>query len=58
MRASSRSIGFTGEFPSNFDLKNMISTNTKDFFMGKITQIRQISKKIIRNQPDFDDKFQ
>jgi hypothetical protein len=46
-------IGCTGEFSSNFDLKNMISTNTKDFFMGKMTQIRQISKKIIRNQPRF-----
>jgi hypothetical protein len=28
-----------------FELKNVISTNTKDFFMGKIVQIRQISKR-------------
>jgi hypothetical protein len=46
------------EISSNFDLKNMISTNKKEFFMGKMTQIRQISKKIIRNRPDFDSKFQ
>jgi hypothetical protein len=37
------SVYFTGEFSPNLDLKNMISTYTKDFFMEKMAQIRQIS---------------
>jgi hypothetical protein len=31
-----------GEFLPNFDLKNMITSNTKDFPWKKKTQIRQI----------------
>jgi hypothetical protein len=38
--------GCTGEFSSNFDLKNMISTNTKDFFHGENDS----------NSPDFKEK--
>ncbi len=35
---------YFGEISPNFDLKNMISTYTKDFSRGKKTQIRQICK--------------
>jgi hypothetical protein len=37
---------FLGKFSQNFDLKKkMISTYANDFFMKKMTQICQISKK-------------
>jgi hypothetical protein len=39
---------FTGEFSPNFDLKNMISTYTKDLSW----------KKNDLNSPDFREKFQ
>ncbi len=39
------SVVFGGEISPNFDLKNMISTFTKDFSMQKRAQIHQISKK-------------
>jgi hypothetical protein len=41
-------VSFMNEFSPTFDLKNMISTNIKDFS----------SKKKDPNSPDFDDKFQ
>jgi hypothetical protein len=40
-----RSVSCGGEFSPNFDLKNMISTYTKDFSWKKLTQILQILKK-------------
>jgi hypothetical protein len=44
---STVSVSFTGERWPIFDLKNMISTYTKDLFsMKKMTQIRQILKRI------------
>jgi hypothetical protein len=42
-----------GEFSPNFDLKNMISTNAKDYSWN-----RQIFKGKNPKLPDFDDKFQ
>ncbi len=36
---------FIGEFLQKFNLKNVISINTKGFFMGKLVQIFQFSKK-------------
>ncbi len=38
-----------GEFTQKFELKNVISTKYKGFFMGKMVQIRQISKKEKKN---------
>jgi hypothetical protein len=53
------SVSFTGKFSPNFDLKNMVLTYTKEFFMGKkIKLICQNLKKIIFKLPDFYDKFQ
>jgi hypothetical protein len=44
---STVSVSSTGERWPIFDLKNMISTYTKDLFsMKKMTQIRQILKRI------------
>jgi hypothetical protein len=42
------SVYFTGEFSPNFDLKNMISTYTKDFSM----------EKKCPNSPESYDNFQ
>jgi len=47
-----------GEISPNFDLKNMISTYTKDFSWKKMTQISQISKKKKSKSPDFNDEYQ
>jgi hypothetical protein len=56
---STVSVSFTGKRWPIFDLKNMIWTYTKDFFsMKKMTQIRQILKRIFFKSPDFCDKFQ
>ncbi len=50
---------FIGEFLQKFNLKNVISINTKGFFMGKIVQIFQFSKKKKKSKsPDFYNKFQ
>jgi len=38
-------VFFIGEFLQKFNLKNVISINTKGFFMGKLVQIFQFSKK-------------
>jgi hypothetical protein len=38
-------VFFIGEFWQKFNLKNVTSINAKGFFMGKIVQICQISKK-------------
>jgi hypothetical protein len=48
------SISSIGEFPSQFDLKNMISTNTKDFSWKKMAQICQISENFFSKSPHFD----
>jgi hypothetical protein len=37
-------VYFTGEFLSNFTLKNMISTHTKAFSIEKMAQSCQITK--------------
>jgi len=42
------SVSFIGEFLPNFDLKNMISTYTKDFFFGGKNDL---------NLPDFEKLF-
>jgi len=39
------SFSCSGEFSPNFDLKNMISTYTKDFSWKNLTQILQILKR-------------
>jgi len=56
VRLSSRSpqgsVSFTGEFSPNFDLKNMISTSTKDFSPKK----KDLNSP--EKLPDFYDKFQ
>ncbi len=50
---------FNCENLANFHLKNMILSCTKDFFMEKLTWIRQISReKKIQNCHFFNDKFQ
>jgi hypothetical protein len=50
---------FIANFLQKFDLKNMILTHTKGFFMGKMVQIRQIlEKKNKFKSPDFYNKFQ
>jgi hypothetical protein len=53
---------FWGPLLSSFDLNNMISTYTKKrFFMEKMAQICQVSKKKIKTKsklPYFNNKFQ
>jgi hypothetical protein len=52
------SVFFNGQFSPNFDLKNMISSYTKEFFMEKMTQIRlEISKRKKFKSPDFYETF-
>jgi hypothetical protein len=46
-------VSFNGKLSPNFDLKNMISTFTKDFFMENMTQIRQILKICFSNHQIF-----
>jgi hypothetical protein len=46
------------EFSPNFDLKNMISTNAKDFSRKKMAQIARFLREKNSKLPDFDDKFQ
>jgi len=48
---------FIGEFSRKFDLKNVISTNNKDFSWEKWSKFAKISKKKYKS-PDFDNKFQ
>jgi len=52
------SVFISGEFSQKIDLKDAISTNTKDFSCKKIVQIRQISKIKNFKLPDFYNKFQ
>jgi hypothetical protein len=47
------SVSFSGKFSLNFDLKNMISTYTKE----KMTQICQILKIFFSNCQIFNDQF-
>jgi hypothetical protein len=47
-----------GGISPNFDLKNMISTYSKDFSWKKMTQIRQISKKNKSKSPNLNDEYQ
>lgn len=48
------SVCFPGEFSPKFDLKNMIWTYLHDgVFMGKMIQIRQISKNFFFKSPGF-----
>jgi len=57
--AGESSVSFTGEFPSNFYLKNMISTYTKDFFVGKKwPKYATFQRKEIPNRHIFYNKFQ
>jgi hypothetical protein len=46
--AASSVFFLKGEISPNLDLKNMISTFTKDFSLEKMAQIHQISKKKIQ----------
>jgi hypothetical protein len=57
------SVSFTGEFSPNFDLKNLISTYTKDFSWGKkkkkkTAKFTRFSRVFLIKSPDFHDKFQ
>jgi hypothetical protein len=47
-----------GKIAPNFDLKNMISTYTKNFPWKSMTQICGILKKKESKSLDFYDKFQ
>jgi hypothetical protein len=47
------SVSFTGEFLPNYELKNMLSTNAKDFSWEKMAQICQILKNCFSNRQTF-----
>jgi hypothetical protein len=52
------SVFFIGNFSQKLNLKNEILTKAKDFFMGKMVQIRQILKRKEFKLPDFYNNFQ
>jgi hypothetical protein len=52
------SVSFTGKFSPNFELKNMVSTYTKEFFMKKKSKISRFWKKKNSKSQDFYDMFQ
>jgi len=52
------SDSFTSEFSPNFNLKNMISTYTKDFLKETMTQVHQLLKSVFSKLPNFYDNIQ
>ncbi len=52
------SVSLTGEFSPNFDLKNMISTYTKDFSWKKKRPKFADFEDVFNKSPDFYNKFQ
>jgi len=49
LRTLQGSISLIGEFPSHFDLKNMILTNTKDFSPKKWPNFARFQRKKVPN---------
>jgi hypothetical protein len=49
LRTLQGSISLIGEFPSHFDLKNMILTNTKDFSWKKWPKFARFQRKKVPN---------
>jgi hypothetical protein len=52
------SASFTGEVLPNYELKNMLSTNAKDFSWEKLAQNLSDIEELFFKSLDFYDKFQ